>query len=293
MSLKIFFVDKTKANYHAYIAEKISPALSRWKQHSGFSPLITAVSAQNFLSTPTPSFSPPGGVRGAGAEWLLLPPCWTRFTPSFAPPGGVLGAGARRLLPLSCWATWRCTPSRRKVDVWSRSWTVAATTLLDDVHTFLRAARWRARSRSWTAASTTLLDEVHAFLCTARRSERSWTAAATTLLDEVYTFLRATRWCARSMSWTAAATTLLDEVHAFLLAARRSAQSWSSTLDEVYAFLSVARWELGWMDIVLLALADPAGYLKIWCWIASLYIHALVCLVVSVYTYLVLSIYMS
>ena len=40
-------------------------------------------------------------------------------------------------------------------------WTAAATTLLDEVYAFLRAARWRARIRSWTAASTTLLDEVY------------------------------------------------------------------------------------------------------------------------------------
>ena len=69
----------------------------------------------------------------------------------------------------------------------------ACTTLLDEVHAFLRAARWRVRSWSWTAAATTLLDEVHAFL-------------------------RAARWRVRSWSWTAAATTLMREVHAFLRA---------------------------------------------------------------------------
>ena len=42
----------------------------------------------------TPSFAPPGGVRGAGAGLLLLLPCWMRSMPSFAPPGGVRGAGA-------------------------------------------------------------------------------------------------------------------------------------------------------------------------------------------------------
>ena len=53
----------------------------------------------------TPSFAPPGGVRGAGAgrPGLLLLPYWTRSTPSFAPPGGVRGAGAGRLLPLPYW----------------------------------------------------------------------------------------------------------------------------------------------------------------------------------------------
>ena len=43
----------------------------------------------------------------------------------------------------------------------SRSWTTAASTLLDEVYAFLCAARWHALSRSWTAASTTLPDEVY------------------------------------------------------------------------------------------------------------------------------------
>ena len=75
-------------------------------------------------------------VRGAGAGLLLLLPCWTRSAPSFAPPGGVRRAGA-----------------------------VATTILLDEILTFLRAARGRVQSCSWTAvATTTLLDEVSAFL---------------------------------------------------------------------------------------------------------------------------------
>ena len=53
----------------------------------------------------TPSFAPPGGVRGpgAGAGRLVLLTCWTRSTPSFAPPGGVRGAGAGRLVQLPYW----------------------------------------------------------------------------------------------------------------------------------------------------------------------------------------------
>ena len=86
----------------------------------------------------TPSFAPPGGVRGpgAGAGRLVLLTCWTRSTPSFAPPGGVRGAGAGRLVQLPYWT--RSTPSFR----------------------ILRAARGRARSWSWTAGATTLMDEV-------------------------------------------------------------------------------------------------------------------------------------
>ena len=52
--------------------------------------------------------------------------------------------------------------------MWSRSWTADTTSLLDEVYSFLRDARWRARSRSWMAAATTLLDEVYAILRAAR-----------------------------------------------------------------------------------------------------------------------------
>ena len=97
---------------------------------------------------------------------------------------------------------------------WGARGAGAGRPLLLPYWTRSRAARWRARSRSWTAAATSLLDEVYAFLRAARwrALSRSWTAAATCLLDEVYAFLRAAKWRARSRSWTAASNTLLDEV---------------------------------------------------------------------------------
>ena len=67
-----------------------------------------------------------------------------------------------------------------------------------------RVARWRARSWSWTAAAATRQDEVHTFLRAWRTLSWSWTAAATILLDEVRALLRAGRWRAQSWSWPAA-----------------------------------------------------------------------------------------
>ena len=76
----------------------------------------------------------------------------------------------------------------------------AATTLLNEVYAFLRAARWRARSRSWTRTGAYCCYPVRPGLRLPSRRQAwswswtpgpgSWTEAATTLLDEVCAFLR-------------------------------------------------------------------------------------------------------
>ena len=121
-----------------------------------------------------------GGVRGAEAGRLLLPPSWTgcvrragagrrlllsswtRFLPSFASPGSVCRAGAGRLLLLPWWT--RSTPSfalpgglRR-----AHSWSDAVATLLDEVYAFLLAARLRGAGLlpllpSWTQSTSSFL----------------------------------------------------------------------------------------------------------------------------------------
>ena len=166
-------------------ADSLQRAEARSLPGAARSHAVRSVTAMGSAARLCPAFGSPcrSVLYGTNALYLQRP-CWTRSAPSFAPPGGVRGAGAGL-----------------------RLWTAAATMLLDEVSTFHRAAKRRARSWSWAAAATAVLDEVGAFLSAAKWSARSWsgTAAATTPLDEVGAYLRAARW--RSWSWTAAATT--------------------------------------------------------------------------------------
>ena len=139
------------------------------------------------------SFTPLGGVRGAGAGRLLQLLYWTRSTPSFA-------WAELKLDCCCCYAAGRglCLPSHLQV--------ACAELELDGCccyHTgrgLRRPSRRQADARSWSwtaAAAATVLEEVYAPPGSVRGTILS---AAATLLDEVYVFLHASRWHARSCS---------------------------------------------------------------------------------------------